>query len=305
MWKDFFYYSKADRRAVYVLLVLIAVLMVGIVVMPDVHRDKEAVVPAADSLAIKILSDKEKDVGKRKQPREMDKIQAVLKEFDPNLADSIELLQLGLSPYVARNVIKYREKGGRFPTPESFSRIYGLTEKQFETLRPYIRISEVFARKKKNRRNSFAPDKKEVRKDTIFVKAFKYPEGTLVDVNTADTTELKKIPGIGSGIARAIVGYRERLGGFYALEQLQEIKFVTPELLEWFKLGDGVIRKLNINKDGLDKLRAHPYVNFYQAKVIVEHRRKRGQIKSLSQLSLYEEFTEKDLVRLANYFSFD
>ena len=89
------------------------------------------------------------------------------------------------------------------------------------------------------------------------------------------------------------------------LEQLQEIKFVTPELLEWFKLGDGVIRKLNINKDGLDKLRAHPYVNFYQAKVIVEHRRKRGQIKSLSQLSLYEEFTEKDLVRLANYFSFD
>ena len=120
MWKDFFYYSKADRRAVYVLLVLIAVLLVGIVVMPDVRRDKEAVVPAADSLAIKILSDKEKDVGKRKQPCEMDKIQAVLKEFDPNLADSIELLQLGLSPYVARNVIKYREKGGRFPTPEYF-----------------------------------------------------------------------------------------------------------------------------------------------------------------------------------------
>jgi hypothetical protein len=46
-------------------------------------------------------------------------------------------------------------------------------------------------------------------------------------------------------------------------------------------------------------------LNFYQAKIIVEHRKKRGEIKSLSQLSLYEEFTEKDLKRLSAYFSFD
>lgn len=44
--------------------------------------------------------------------------------------------------------------------------------------------------------------------------AYKYPEGTLVDLSEADTTELKKIPGIGSGIARMIVAYRKRLGGF-------------------------------------------------------------------------------------------
>ena len=132
-----------------------------------------------------------------------------------------------------------------------------------------------------------------------------YPEGTLVDVNIADTAELKKIPGIGSGIAKAIVAYRNRLGGFYSLSQLEEIEYVTPELLKWFKLEGGAIRKLDINRWGLDKLRSHPYLNFYQAKVIIEHRRKRGEIKSLSQLSLYEEFTEKDLIRLSAYVSFD
>ena len=170
--------------------------------------------------------------------------------------------------------------------------------------------------KKKKEPLAYQPNvRKTQRKDTVkqrqslpkkeYVKAFKYPEGTLVDVNSADTTELKKIPGIGSGIAGSIVRYRERLGGFYALSQLEEVKHVTPELLRWFKLGNDSIRKVEINKAGLDKLRAHPYLNFYQAKIIVEHRRRKGQIKSLSQLALYEEFTEKDLERLSAYISFN
>lgn len=46
-------------------------------------------------------------------------------------------------------------------------------------------------------------------------------------------------------------------------------------------------------------------VPFYQAKVIIEYRRKKGKLKSLSQLSLYEEFTEKDLERLSHYLAFD
>ena len=155
-----------------------------------------------------------------------------------------------------------------------------------------------FLKKDTLRQKVFSPKKE-------YVKAFKYPEGTLVDVNSADTAELKKIPGIGSGIAGGIVRYRERLGGFYALSQLEEVKHVTPELLKWFKLENDSTRKLEINKASLDKLRAHPYLTFYQAKVIVEHRRKKGQIKSLSQLALYEEFTEKDLERLSAYISFD
>ena len=170
--------------------------------------------------------------------------------------------------------------------------------------------------KKKKEPLAYQPNvRKTQRKDTVkqrqslpkkeYVKAFKYPEGTLVDVNSADTTELKKIPGIGSGIAGSIVRYRERLGGFYALSQLEEVKHVTPKLLEWFKLGNDSIQKLKINKAGLDKRRAHPYLTFYQAKVIVEHRRKKGPIKSLSQLALYEEYTEKDLERLSAYISFD
>lgn len=304
MWKDFFYYSKSERKAVFALSFLIVCLLVAILLAPE----KETVIveePLAENVRTetdKVEADSFQRVVEHREKKavikktETPSRKVVLAPFDPNLADSIELLDLGLSPYVARNVLRYREKGGRFRTPESFARIYGLTEDQFETLRPYIRISESFRQK--------TDTLTYVRRDT-FAVVYKYPKGTLVDVGVADTTELKKIPGIGSGISKAIVGYRNRLGGFYSLEQLREVRFVTPEMMEWFKLDSISIRQLPVNRAGLDRLRNHPYLNFYQAKVILEHRKKHGEIKSLSQLSLYEEFTEKDLKRLSAYFSFD
>lgn len=303
MWKDFFYFSLSERRAIYVLLVLIAVLIIAIIWTPTPEAQSVYDVAEADSLALK-LKQKEERKSFSKNERIQGTVPTALAPFEPNLADSIELLRLGLPSYVVNNVIKYRQKGGRFSTPESFARIYGLTEEKFKELKPYIYISKDFIKKPEQRKFLQERPKREHKMDSL-PKPFKYPEGTLVDVNAADTTELKKIPGIGSGIARRIVAYRNRLGGFYSLEQLNEVEFVSADLLKWFKLESDSIRKLPINRVGLDKLRAHPYINFYQAKVIVEYRRKRGEIKSLSQLSLYEEFTEKDLKRLSAYVSFD
>ena len=299
MWKDFFYYSKSERRAVYVLLVLIAVLVVSVVFIPKQQTPSRIVCSNPDSLVLKkSASELTRGSGNSKSDSKVE-----LFSFEPNLADSLDFIRLGLSKFVVRNIIKYRQKGGRFVTPEAFSRIYGLTEEKFVELKPYIYISEAFAKKPVMVSRVRFPEK-QVKKDTL-KRTFKYPVGVRVDVNLADTSELKKIPGIGRGIASRIVRYRTRLGGFYSLEQLLEVEFVTPEMLEWFTLGDESVRKLEINKASLEQLRSHPYLNFYQAKAIVEHRRKRGDIKSLSQISLYEEFTEKDLQRLSAYVSFD
>ena len=305
MWKDFFYYTKSERRAVYVLLVLIALLVVAIVVVPGPVEHSATEMLSADSVKRENIVTQTDGWKKDSYAVKGKDIPVSLMSFDPNLADSIELVRLGLPSYVVRNVIKYRQKGGRFRTPESFSRIYGLTEEKFEELKPYIRISDSFVPKPTMRKSESPKTSWKSEKKDTFQRQFKYPEGTLVAVNGADTTELKKIPGIGSGISKMIVAYRERLGGFYSLEQLAEVKFVTPELLEWFTLDEVEVRKLSINKASLEELRVHPYINYYQAKVMVEHRRKKGKITSLSQLSLYEEFTEKDLQRIFPYISFD
>ena len=74
---------------------------------------------------------------------------------------------------------------------------------------------------------------------------------------------------------------------------------------QWFRLDTTGVRRLLVNRYGLDRLRSHPYMDFYKAKAILEYRRKYGKIKGLSQLSLWKEFSEKDLKRLAPYLSFE
>lgn len=288
MWKYFFYYSKSDRRAVLFLMVLILVLLALILFREEREPSELGVVP-----------EKMTQVEERHTCPEVVRKQYTLSPFDPNLADSIELSALGIPRFAVSNILKYRRKGGRFTTEASFSRIYGLSEEKFLELKPYLRLPTNVPNLEKTP-VTIQPVKADSVKRTV-----KYPSGVTVDVGVADTAELKKIPGIGSYIARSIVAYRERLGGFYALQQLNEVKHVTPEIMKWLVLETADIKKININAVSLEQLRAHPYVNFYQAKVVVEHRKKRGEIKSLSQLSLYEEFTEKDLERLSPYFSFD
>ena len=216
MWKDFFYYSKSERRAVIILIMVIALLITVIQYLPERIGKNYANSFEADSLELasflaKVQKQEEKSFEKGRG-HETGQKAFQLKTFDPNKADSLELTEVGLSSCVVRNIIKYREKGGKFTSAESLSRIYGLEKANFEKLKPYIRISE-----------AVLPQTAKIPADTLredsltYKKAFKYPEGTLVDVGVADTVELKKIPGIGSVISRRIVGYRRVLVGFYDL----------------------------------------------------------------------------------------
>jgi DNA uptake protein ComE-like DNA-binding protein len=74
---------------------------------------------------------------------------------------------------------------------------------------------------------------------------------------------------------------------------------------DWVHISTPVIEKLNINKVSLTQLRTHPYLTFYQARAIVELRRREGNIRSVRQLLFLEEFTEADIARLTPYLSFE
>lgn len=298
MWKDFFYYTKSERRVI-LLLLAIALLLLGIWAIMEYLRPVEVPVTLSESEEIdSFLANLEEQEKIRKSHTPKNEISAVLQPFDPNTADSVLLRQLGLPVYIVRNILKYRAKGGVFRSPESFSRIYGLKEEVYQKLKPYITIAPLVSV------SHVRTDTFRQLKDTIpYIP--KYEEGTIVDLNKADTSILKRIPGIGSTLARMIVVYRQRLGGFYDVSQLQEVPHVGVELNKWFVVTSAGLHKIQVNSASLDKLRSHPYMDFYKAKAIMEYRRKRGKIKGLSQLSMFEEFTEKDLKRLSPYLTFE
>lgn len=298
MWKDFFYYTKSERRVI-LLLLAIALLLLGIWAVMEYLRPVEVPVTLSESEEIdSFLANLEEQEKIRKSHTPKNEISVVLQPFDPNTADSVLLRQLGLPVYIVRNILKYRAKGGVFRSPESFSRIYGLKEEVYQKLKPYITIAPLVSV------SHVRTDTFRQLKDTMpYIP--KYEEGTIVDLNKADTSILKRIPGIGSTLARMIVVYRQRLGGFYDVSQLQEVPHVGVELNKWFVVTPAGLHKIQVNSASLDKLRSHPYMDFYKAKAIMEYRRKRGKIKGLSQLSMFEEFTEKDLKRLSPYLTFE
>lgn len=298
MWKDFFYYTKSERRVI-LLLLAIALLLLGIWAIMEYLRPVEVPVTLSESEEIdSFLANLEEQEKIRKSHTPKNEISVVLQPFDPNTADSVLLRQLGLPVYIVRNILKYRAKGGVFRSPESFSRIYGLKEEVYQKLKPYITIAPLVSV------SHVRTDTFRQLKDTIpYIP--KYEEGTIVDLNKVDTSILKRIPGIGSTLERMIVVYRQRLGGFYDVSQLQEVPHVGVELNKWFVVTPAGLHKIQVNSASLDKLRSHPYMDFYKAKAIMEYRRKRGKIKGLSQLSMFEEFTEKDLKRLSPYLTFE
>ena len=126
-----------------------------------------------------------------------------------------------------------------------------------------------------------------------------------LDLNALDSTGLVSLPGIGPVFASRILRYREQLGGFASTKQLLEINGLPDSLMEWFIITDTIqLRMIEVNKGTVNELRSHPYMNFYQARAIVELRRERGKIKGPEQLSLLEEFTAQDLERLKPYLDF-
>ena len=127
-----------------------------------------------------------------------------------------------------------------------------------------------------------------------------------IDLNASDSSDLVKLPGIGPVYAARIIRYREKLGGYTNIAQLMEIEGLPDSLMEWFVVADTVsLRKIKVNSLTLAELRKHPYIDFYQARAIVEFRRERGKIRGPEQLSFMEEFTDQDLERLKPYLDFN
>ena len=218
-------------------------------------------------------------------------------EFDPNTLDSASLLKLGLRPGQVRAMMNYRRRGGRWRTAERFLSAPYLSDEQRKQLEGLVKIVQT--------EEDVAYAQKQRQRDSLrLLRPQKFTAGTIVDLNSADTTELQRIPGIGSGYARAIMRYREKLGGFVSTEQLSEISGLPDGLEKWFRLGDERIVRLKINLLDFKALLRHPYLNYEQVKEIVNYRRQYGELKDWSALALSPHFTEKDFERLGPYSDF-
>ena len=236
---------------------------------------------------------------KWKKTYKRDTIAIQMQVFDPNTVDSMTLLHLGFKPWQAKNMLKYRAKGGKYRKKEDLKKLYGMTDSMYLALTPYIYIKD-----------SIVVDSARI--DSVHMDSLpkwnSTKKDTILNLRTADTTELKLIRGIGSYRAKMIVRYREQLGGYARVEQIMEArgmdKVIADSILPHFYIDSVVVNKIPINHIRPEVLQRHPYLNFEQAKAIYEYRRKHIRIKSAEELKKIKGLSPTDIEKILIYLDF-
>ena len=307
LFKDFFFFIKSDRRAI-VALGCIAVFTIGVLMVVDRPSPQPSPVMGREAM---------QDVGNEPDGLsimgEMSAGQRGSASFDPNTVDSLTLIGFGIKAWKVRNFLHYRAAGKVFRSAEEMGKTHGWTAEDVEKVRGYVRVGKEYRRdgrklfeKAEKHGTGKETDRKgwERREDVPEHTSNKFQILTKVDINTADTALLRRVPGVGKKISEAIVEYRERLGGFHSVEQLMEIKIMSPELLEWFEVSADV-QKIPVNRASFQALNRHPYISYEQTKALLQYIRLYGRVKDEKALLETGIFTKDELERLRPYIAYE
>ena len=186
--------------------------------------------------------------------------------------------------------MNYTSKGGRFRKADDLKKIWGIPDGFFERVHEYIEISEE-VKVKVERKEFSKPERKPL----------------LININYADTTALINLPGIGSKLASRIISFREKLGGFYSIEQVKETFGLQDSVFQKIKPFlqiSGDLKKININTSTKDDLKTHPYIKWNIANAIVEYRNQHGNFQSMNDLKKVSLITEEVVGKLQAYLEF-
>lgn len=218
--------------------------------------------------------------------------------FDPNTLEESGWQQLGLREKTIKTILNYLSKGGQFRKPEDLQRVYGLFPDEYQRLKPYIRIGEVSA----SPLPAWSNEKRDFEKPA---KATADTRRVFVEINTADTSALIALPGIGSKLAQRIISFREKLGGFYSVIQVAETfglaDSVFRKIEPLLKLEVKTLRKININTATAEELKAHPYLKWNVINAMLAYRKEHGLFHKIDDLKQVMAVTDEVYGRIVPY----
>lgn len=310
MWKefvkDYFTFSKKERFGIYTLLGLIMACIVLPFLFPyfvrsekddsnDLHRavaelkameDSNAeITPASERYSKKFP----KRFSEYLKNHEYSKKQEFV--FDPNTLPEIQWRRLGIPEKTIHTIQKYLAKGGHFYRPADLGKIWGLHPDDVTRLIPFVHIREV-----QKEYPSFNSPR---------IHSYHKREIEPFNINLADSTQLDDLPGIGGHLAKRILSFREKLGGFYNVQQVSETYGLPDSTFQKMKtklfIGNDGLKKININMATVEQLKAHPYIRYALANAIVQYRNQHGNFAAVSDIKKIMVMSDLIYQRLSPY----
>ncbi|MEO5888987.1 MAG: helix-hairpin-helix domain-containing protein [Ferruginibacter sp.] len=310
MWKNliagYLSFTKRERTGVLVLLFLIAFFMVLPVFYPYFIRQKtydhQVFEKAIASLRIKEADSTEQNPGKynyKKYTPSAGKdnsyqTKGELFYFDPNSASPADWKRLGIRDKTIATIQNYLSKGGKFNKKEDIGKIWGLHEDEVQRLMPYI---QVHATSPSTEPAEIKYEKKEYKKTAYTI--------AVVDINIADTSVFIALPGIGSKLSQRIINFRDKLGGFYAIDQVGETFGLPDSTFQKIKahlaISNTALRQININTATVDEMKSQPYIRYAIANAISQYRTQHGNFSAVSDIKKIMAVTEEVFNKLEPY----
>jgi competence ComEA-like helix-hairpin-helix protein len=317
-WKDFLkdYLSFTRKERIGIIIIVLSI--TGVIILPEFYSTKNnnpnIINDTAWFNAVKKLelknAEPEEQVSSHEEARyfqfdpsksssSSEKIRITeLFYFDPNTLSKEGWRKLGLKEKTIHTIQNYLSKGGHFFKAEELKKIYGLPQDEYERLFPFIKIEKNGNNKKEEEVSSVT--EKEFQKGKKYIAGF-----SMIDINSADTTALISLPGIGSKLAGRIVNFRDKLGGFYSIEQIGET-YGLPDstfqsIKQYLKLDNPPLKKININTATLDEMKAHPYIKYSIANPIVAYRNEHGPFSKIEDIRNVMAITEDIYKKISPY----
>lgn len=289
--RNFFGFSRQESNG---FLILVPIMLIVLFSEP-VYRSwisRKVVTSTADQVLLDSLTSAWQ-AQQIKQPATVQTHQARRFTFDPNTANRDELIELGFTGRLATRIQNYVEKGGRFKVKKDLLKMYGMDTSLYQELEPFVILPDSFAREKRK----FIDAKPDKIVPIVHVK---------FDINTADTSQLKKIYGIGEKLSVRILKYRESLGGFIRNEQLSEVygldsMVVNTLINKSFIAPDFHPKQLNLNQATEEELDRHPYLSSKEAKAIINYRFQHGTFSSVDDLQKIQLLTSGTIEKIKPY----
>jgi len=300
--KDYFSFNKSERKGIIVLLIILLLVVISPLLFPlitsketpDFSKLDNEIEKFERSLKAqkKYSYNYDSSYSKEFDYSNIDKSTAEMQIhpflFNPNGLSDREWKQMGFSDKQIRTIKNYEAKGGKFFKKEDLKKIYSISESEYEIIEPYIQIPN---------ENNF--DNKEKKSNTNLKNS------EIIELNAADTNDLKKLKGIGSAFAKRIIAYRNKLGGFIKKEQLLEVYGMDSirfsGFSEYVSINKFLISKININSATPDELKKHPYLNYNIAASLVNYRKQHGNFKTIEEIKKLALITEKIFNKIQPY----
>jgi len=295
-------FSRTERNGIIALLLVIFLLILAGLLIPLFFPEEHTDFSKWEAEVNAYYSKAEKEIV---HPGRLN-----LTLFDPNTIDSVALVKMGLPMNLIANWVKYKNKGGRFKDKLAVRRIFGITSQLYEQMDSFI----IFPQRKVLAFKAVTepPVPKSAgkfKRDTIIHSGYvtKGKAGEFVlELNSADSINLLKVPGIGPVLASRIIRYRKLLGGFFAVSQLNEVygmgRESIPNLRDYLSVNPSKLTAFNINFSTIQELGRHPYIGYRTARKLVRLRDKKGKFLSAEDLS--PVVARDSLTRLTPYLKF-